>query len=127
MRTRDDIESYLTGSGYSHEEVADGTWMVQDPESPAARIVVRLESDLVVFRLMVMPLGKVKKREQLFEELLRLNVSDMVHGAYGISDDTISMTCALRLENLDLNELRGTLDDFTLALSRHREVLSSYC
>lgn len=126
MRTRDDIESYLRGSGYRHEEVSDGTWIVQDATTPGARIVVRLEQDLVLFRLSVMPLAEVKRKAELFESLLRLNASDMVHGAYGIADDTVVMSCVLRLEALDLSEFRGTIDDFALALTRHRDELGTY-
>ncbi|MGD8858723.1 MAG: YbjN domain-containing protein [Myxococcales bacterium] len=126
MRTREDIESYLLGSGYGHEEVAEGTWVVRDPENEGARVVVRLEKDLVVFRLSVMPLPQADKRPALFETLLRLNASDMVHGSYGVADDTVVMSCILRLETLDLGEFRGTIDDFSLALSRHRETLAAH-
>ena len=56
MRTRDDIEAFLTQSGYVHEEVAEGTWLVQDPAA-SERIVVRLEQDLVLYRLKVLELG----------------------------------------------------------------------
>ena len=31
MRTRDDIEAYLSRSGHPHKEVAEDTWLVTDP------------------------------------------------------------------------------------------------
>lgn len=125
MRTRADIESYLGGSGYRHQEVAEGTWLVEDPGTPGARIAVHIEEDLVLFRLEVMPFEGVKDPAALCEKLLRLNATDMVHGAYGIADGSVVMTCVLRLANLDLDELRGTLDDFSLALTKHREQLAA--
>jgi hypothetical protein len=51
----------------------------------------------------------------------------MVHGAYGLAEDAVVMTCVLRLQTLDLEEFRGTVDDFALSLSKHRESLGSYC
>src|SRR5690606_4812342 len=62
----------------------------------------------------------------LCERLLQLNVEDMVHGAYGIADGAVVMTCALRLENLDYNELQGTLDDSTLAITNHYKTLARF-
>ena len=126
MRTRDDIEAYLSGSGYRHDEVGEGTWVVEDAGSPGARVVVRLEEDLVIFRLAVMPVSEVKQKEGMFQALLTLNASDMVHGSYGIDDDLIVMSCVLRLDDLDLSEFRGTIDDFLLALARHRDELAKY-
>jgi hypothetical protein len=127
MRTRQDIESYLATSGYVHKELAEGTWVVHEPMNPQAKIVVRLEGDLVLFRLRVMDLASVKRREPLYEKLLALNASEMVHGAYGLAEDAVVMTCVLRLQTLDLEEFRGTVDDFALSLSKHRESLGSYC
>jgi hypothetical protein len=127
MRTKHDVESYLLGSSYQHDEIADGTYRVVDPQRPAVGVIVRVESEIVVFRLKVLGLEQVKQREELFKRLLELNAADMVHAAYGITDNAIVMDCALRLETLDLGELRGTLDDFMLALERHRAIVRQYC
>ena len=121
MRTRDDIEAFLSRSGHPHRELAEDTWLVTDPSDAGENIVVRISEGLVVFRLKVLELSKVRSetREQFFAELLRLNGEDMVHGAYGISEDNVIMIATLRLENLDFNEFSGTLDDFSVALSDH--------
>ena len=127
MRSRDDINSFLVGSGYVYEEIGEGTWLVEDPQQEGQRVVVRLEEEVVLFRLKVLALNSVKQRDALFAKLLQLNAADMVHGAYGLADDAIVLTCVLRSENLDPNEFRGTIDDFMLALSNHREILSGFC
>ena len=127
MRTREDLESYLLDAGMAHEEVAQNTWLVRDPENRGGRIVVRLEDDLVLFRLNVLGLDKVKDRAQLFEKLLRLNAADMVHGAYGLADDHVVLTSIMLLETLDRAEFRAVLDDFSLALGKHRETLAAFC
>jgi len=42
-----------------------------------------------------------------------------MHVAYGLEGDTIVLSAALELENLDLNELEALLSDVDLALARH--------
>jgi hypothetical protein len=74
----------------------------------------------------VLELREVEDKAALFEELLKLNASDLVHGAYGLSEDAVVLTCTLQLENLDYNELQGVLDDFSLALANHYETLTKF-
>jgi hypothetical protein len=128
MRTREDIEAYLMRSGLPYEEVGESggdMWVVQD-SSTGENLVVRLAGPLVLFRVKVLELATVKRKPELFERLLELNASDMVHGSYGIAEGNVVLTCALRLQNLDFNEFQGTIDDFSLALSNHYETLASF-
>jgi len=125
MRTREDIESYLMRSGQSYEEVRDDMWVIHDVSS-GENVVVSLSGPLILFRVKVLELDKIKRREEAFELLLKLNAEEMIHGSYGISDGSIVLTCALRLENLDYNEFQGTIDDFSLALSNHYPTLASF-
>jgi hypothetical protein len=115
-------------SGFGYEEVeGKDMWLVQDPSS-AERIVISLAEDLVLFRVKVLEIDDVRseRRGELFETLLELNASDMVHGSYGISDAAIVLTCVLRLPNLDYNEFQGTIDDFSLAFSNHYDALAGF-
>ena len=65
-------------------------------------------------------------REALFEALLRLNTTEMVHGAFGIEDESVVIVNALELENLDYNEFSAVIDDFGLAVSKHYPTLSRF-
>ena len=125
MRTREDIEAYLTRSGHPHKMVADDTWLVSDPSDARDHIVVGITEELVIFRLKVLELEKVPaaRREALFQTLLRFNAEDMIHGAYGLVNGDLVMIATLRLENLDFSEFSGTLDDFSIALSKHHPQL----
>jgi len=100
-------------------------WIVNDRDT-GENVVLSMADTLLLFRAKVLELAQVEKREALFERLLQLNVEDMVHGAYGIADGAVVMTCALRLENLDYNEFQGTLDDFSLAITNHYKTLASF-
>ena len=124
MRTREDIESYLTRAQVPFEVVGDeGMWLVRD-SSLGEHIAIQAAGPLLLFRVKVLELREVGDKATLFEALLRLNASDLVHGSYGIADDAVVLTCTLELENLDYNELQAVLDDFSLALANHYEKLT---
>lgn len=113
-------------SGFSYREVdPQGLWLVYDPAS-SERVVVKIAGPLVLFRVRVLNLSEVKRRAELFERLLELNASEMVHGAYGVADDAVVLTCTLRLEDLDFGEFQAVIDDFSLAFSNHYETLAGF-
>ena len=127
MRTREDIESYLMRSNLSfkslREEEGEDIWLVR-ADSSGENIVISLSGSLVLFRVKVLELDSVEEPKALYEKLLELNASDMVHGSYGIADDAVVLTAGMILETLDYNEFQGTVDDLTLALTNHYEMLS---
>ena len=124
MRTREDIESYLARAEVPYEVVGDeGMWLVRD-SSLGENIAIQAAGPLLLFRVKVLELREVGDKAALYEELLRLNASDLVHGSYGITDEAVVLTCTLEIENLDYNELQAVLDDFSLALANHYEKLA---
>ena len=126
MRSREDIESYLTRAEVPFEEVGeDGLWLLHD-SSLGESIAIKATDSLLLFRVKVLELSEVADSAALFESLLRLNASDLVHGAYGISEGAVVLTCTLQMENLDYNELQAVLDDFSLALANHYEQLTKF-
>ena len=128
MRTREDIEAYLTRSGHPYREVASNTWLITDPSDHVEHMAVRMADELVIFRMKVLELERIepKRREDFFLQLLRLNAQDMVHGAYGIADGDLIITATLRLEHMDFSEFSGTLDDFIVAVTNHYPKLREY-
>jgi hypothetical protein len=126
MKGSNDIESYLLKIGLPFEPIGPGMWNIKaDHEN----LVVSIAESIVVFRAKVMDLpgpNQNGNRERLFETLLRLNTTDMVHGAFGIEGDAIVVVNALELENLDFNEFSAVVDDFGLAISKHYPTLSKF-
>jgi hypothetical protein len=126
MRSREDIESYLTRAEVPFEEVGeDGLWLLHD-SGLGENIAIKATDSLLLFRVKVLELSEVTDAGALYDSLLRLNASDLVHGAYGISDGAVVLTCTLQMENLDYNELQAVLDDFSLALANHYEQLTKF-
>jgi hypothetical protein len=122
MRGPEDIEAYLIKVGLPFEQIAPSIWNIKAEHS---NLLVSIAGPVVVFRTKLMDLPP-SNREPLFETLLRLNTSDMVHGAFGIEDDSIVIVNALALENLDFNEFEGVIDDFGLAVAKHYPTLSKF-
>jgi hypothetical protein len=124
MKSREDIESYLMKTGLSYEQLQPEVWNVR-PEGNE-NLLISIAGPVVVFRIKVMDLPASGGREKLYETLLRLNTTDMVHGAFGVEGSAVVITTALQLENLDFNEFQAVIDDVTMAISKHYPVLSKF-
>ncbi len=121
MRTEQDVEQYLRDFNIPYQGLGDGLFVVTDESSGLRNLAIKVESPVVVFRLRVLdtPAPGTHGREALFERLLRLNGSGLLHSAFGLQDDGIYLTAALPLANLDPNELQAVVDDLGIAASQH--------
>ena len=126
MVTRDDVESFLARLELPYQEIEEGLWVVGNGGG-GAPVFVTHDPPLLVMRVEVMDTpGDEELRNGLFRELLELNASDLVHGAYGLDGDEIVLTDSLQLEDLDFSEFQASLESIVLALRSHFEVLSRY-
>src|SRR5512136_1810426 len=124
MKTADDIESYLLKMDLQTEELRDGTWVVRGLDG-IDNLIITIAGPVVVFRVKVMELPK-HHREELFRTLLELNATEMMHGAYGIEGESVVISDALQMENLDFNEFAATIDDISLAVASHHGRLAKF-
>jgi hypothetical protein len=130
MVTKDDIENYLDrlgADGATYSEVEPGLWRVKPAGAMDFDLVCNYSPPVVVLRVKVMEIpaddfecGKLARR------LLELNATDLVHGSYGIENDSIVMTEALELSHLDFEEFLAAYEGMTLALASHLRELSTY-
>ena len=130
MLIRDDIEGFLnrlTAEGESYEEIEQGLWIVRPGGNLELDVVVHYSPPVVLLRVKVMTVPQDDgKCADLNRRLLELNANDLVHGAYGIAQDSIVLTEALELEHLDFEEFLAAYESMTLALASHLRELSSY-
>ena len=121
MRTEQDVEAYLKEFGIPYQGLGDGLFVVTDAASGLHNLAIKVESPVVVFRMRVLdvPHPGSAGREDLFEQLLRLNGSGLLHSAFCLQNDGIYLTAALPLDNLDANELQAVVDDLGIAASQH--------
>lgn len=129
MTGREDVQGFierLDDGVVTSEELKPGLWVLT-PEQDGVRIVVNFGPPVVVLRVNVMELpGDAEKRTSLMQKLLELNATELLHGSYGIEGDSVVLTDALQLENLDFNEFQASIDSITLALASHLRTLAPY-
>ena len=119
------VESYLMDLDVSYQEVSPTAFFIDDQAKGLPGITITLDEPIVLMRAKVMPVPSVKRAE-LFEKLLRLNGTDMVHGAYGVDGDDIVLIDTLEYSTMDKPEFEAALDSIGLALSRHYGVLGAF-
>ncbi|MEZ4390968.1 MAG: YbjN domain-containing protein [Polyangiales bacterium] len=126
MRSVDDVERYLQSSEINYSDLGGGMYLVDVHTTLSHSLVIKVEPPLVVFRLKAGPLPAAgsEKRAALFESLLRLNGTALLHSSFSIADDGVYLTAALPLDNLDQNELQAVVDDMSMAVSQHLPELS---
>lgn len=121
-RTAEDVENYLLQLNRRFENDA-GTYIVSGGADQPP-IAIRVAPPIVAIRVAIGPVPKDQEHQiKLFQRLLELNATDLMHVAYGIDDSTVVLSSALALDNLDVNELESTLADLDLALARHIAML----
>ena len=119
MVTREDLESYLHRMDAEFDELDEGMFLVRQANG-GAPIVVHHSDPLLLVRMKVVDLAHASGTlTQLYERLLELNATDVVHGAYGIEDGDLILSDTLELGTLDFEELRASLESVQLAASAH--------
>jgi hypothetical protein len=130
MVTREDTEAFLdrlSSEGATYREIEPGLWAVRPGGALDLDFIVHHNPPVVVLRVKVMDLPDSNGRSaDFYRRLLELNASDLVHGSYGISDQSIVLTEALELEHLDYEEFLSSYESMTLALATHLRELASF-
>lgn len=125
MNIKDKIEDYFIKLNVPYENKGDGIWKITGRDRGLDNVIVMASDPIVTVTVGVMGVPKANK-EKFYEELLRLNASELAHGAYGIEGDNVVMVDSLESENLDLNEFQASLDSISLALNQHYKILTKY-
>ena len=127
MISREDLESFLIRTEMDHREIGESMWLV-DPVKDAVEdhpaVVVSLSPPLVIFRASIgtAPEGD-HARLKLYQTLLELNATDLVHGAYGLEGNEVILVDALELQDLDYSEFQASLESLSLAVTSHVQLL----
>jgi hypothetical protein len=132
MVTKEDFSVFLDRlslEGATYKEVEPGFWVVKPGGSLDFDVVVSYSPPVAVLRVKVMDLPKDKTTlAELSRRLLELNATDLVHGSYGIEENSnsIVLTEALELEHLDFEEFLAAYESMTLTLASHLREIGSY-
>ena len=123
----DKVKTFLLDLGHAiaQEDKEQELFIVIDEESGINNLIIDCEDPLLVLEQVIMPVPS--NPGDLFQRLLQMNRL-LVHGAFVLNDDaqTILFRDTLRIENLDSNELEGSIEALSLALAENAEELLSF-
>jgi hypothetical protein len=121
------VKVFLVDMGYaiSQEKAGEELVIVNDEESGIKNLIVDCEDPILILEQMIMKVPK--KSEDLFRRLLQMNRT-LVHGAFVLDEEgkMVLFRDTLRLENIDQNELEGSIKALGLALAENAEELLSF-
>ncbi len=115
------VKQYLLELGYNilSEDLEEELFVVEKEDSGISQLIIDCEEPILIIEY---PLFKINKgSEELYKELLGKN-REIIHGAFALADDnTLIFRDTLQIENLDLNELDGSLESLELLLAEYGE------
>lgn len=118
----ENVKSMVEELGYrpEKEDPAKELFMISDEEGAINSLIIDCEDPILIFEMVVMPYLDTLDTVRL----LQMN-RDMVHGAFVVDEkrEKVIWRDTLQLENLDLNELQGTINALSLAMSENAEEL----
>ena len=123
----DKVKTFLLDMGHAiaQEDEEQELFIVNDEESGINNLIIDCEDPLLILEQVIMPVPA--DPGELFRRLLQMNRL-LVHGAFVLTEDaqTILFRDTLRIENLDSNELEGSIEALSLALAENAEELLSF-
>ena len=107
------------------EDAEEELIVIENEEEGIKNLVIDCEDPILVIEQVIMPVPE--KTGDLFQRLLQMN-RDLVHGAFVLDEDSklILFRDTLQLENLDRNELEGSIRSLSLALAEYSGELLGY-
>lgn len=112
------VKNYLLDLGMViiSENESNGTIIVKDEDRGIANLIVAIVPPIVIFEQKLLELKNYDER--ILIKFLKKN-RDIIHGAIAMADDnkTIIFRDTLQVENLDRNEVEGTINSLELFLA----------
>ena len=121
------VKSYLLELDYhiSQENEQDEVFVVTDEDAGIMNLVIGCADPILILEQFILELPK--NDVNIFKNLLQKN-REIVHGAF-VLDETgtkVIFRDTLEVDNLDLNELEGSLNSLSLMLSEYSEDLIKF-
>lgn len=113
------VKEYLLELEYTivSEDLSEELFVVEKEEAGISQLIVDCEEPILIVEY---PLFEIKNDSaELYKELLAKN-RDIIHGAFALAEgNTLVFRDTLQLENLDVNELDGTLESLEMLLAEY--------
>ena len=124
----DQVRDYVLELGLAIESEIpeEEILIVNDEERAISHLVIDCEDTILVLEQLIVQLPSTVD-SSVYKRLLQINRT-LIFGSFVLNEegDTLVYRNTLALENLDLNELEGTLNALTLALAENGEELLTF-
>ncbi len=113
------------GFAISHEDPKEELVVIDDDERGIKNLVIDCEAPILILEQVIIPMPQ--DSSDFYKRLLQINRT-LVHGAFVLDEEgtTLLFRDTLQLENLDRNELEGSIDALSLALAEYASELVSF-
>ncbi|MEM1204758.1 MAG: YbjN domain-containing protein [Acidobacteriota bacterium] len=108
------------------EDAAEELFVVEDEDIGVKNLVIDCERPILVLEQLIMEVPKGVDGD-FYRRLLQMN-RNLVHGAFALDEAAgyVVFRDTLQLENLDLNELEGSVNALSLALAENASELLQF-
>jgi hypothetical protein len=114
------VGEYLLDLGFAivSQDAESGVYIVEKQEDGIVNLFIGVADPIVIIEQYLFSLNE--DSPEVFKNLLVKN-RDIIHGAFTLDEDgnKVIFRDTLQLENLDLNELEGTLNSLSLLLNEY--------
>ena len=121
------VKDFILDMGFaiSHEEPKEELVVIDDDERGIKNLVIDCESPILILEQVIIPMPQ--DSSDFCKRILQINRT-LVHGAFVLDEEgtTLLFRDTLQLENLDRNELEGSIDALSLALAEYASELVSF-
>ena len=121
------VKDYLLDMGFvmSHEEPHEELVVIDDEDRGIKNLVIDCEAPILILEQVIMSMPE--SSSDFCTRLLQINRT-LVHGAFVLNEEgkTLLFRDTLQLENLDRNELEGSIDALSLAMAEYGGELVSF-
>lgn len=122
------VKNYLFELGYKiqHEDEKEELVVISKEAKGINNLIIDCEEPVIIFEQLIFEL-KNNNEASILLRLLQMN-RELVHGAFVI-DETgkkVLFRDTLQLENLDLNELKASIDSLSLAMAEYSNELINF-
>jgi len=129
MEKFDLVKSYLNDMGMPivSEDTKKQLVVVDNTARSIRHLVIDCEYPTLTMEQVIIKINPQKNPAEFFKRLLQMN-RYLVHGAFVLDDkaEMVMFRDTLELENLDRNELEGSVNALSLALSEYGRELLTY-
>ncbi|TRO65523.1 YbjN domain-containing protein [Christiangramia sabulilitoris] len=104
----------------TRENPDNGLFVIQKENSGIRNLIVGVAPPILIMEQYIFKINN--QSEKIFKSLLQKN-RDIVHGAFVLDDsgEKVIYRDTLQIENLDLNELEGSLNSLSLLMSEYSD------